>query len=185
MSTSPQLLPLRRPWWLAVIAAMLVFGFYQELAKINLNDYIQTLETHPELQTLNPHERAAFWSNQIETRIVQYYEIHEPWSAFHNMDMTQLLALKWSMSVLIILVFFGMDALFLRASDAGSLRAGLLAIYLFVGLVMLLFASFAPGEGGYSVARELLGFLQSPLPSFMLVFMRWIYLRMNGPCAIN
>jgi len=185
MSTSPQLLPLRRPWWLAIIAAMLVFGFYQELVKINLNDYIKTLEAHPELESWNPQERAAFWENQIEPRIVQYYEIHTPWSAFHSMDMTELLALKWSMAVLIIVVFFSMDALFLRASDAWSLRTGLLAIYLFVGLVMLLFAAFAPGDGGYSVARELLGFLQSPLPSFMLVFMRWIYLRVNGPRAIN
>lgn len=174
------LLPTKRPWWVLVIAAMLVFGFYQELAKININDYITTLESHPELIPLDPAGRAAYWSSSVQPRIVQYYEIHQPWSLFHRLDMRELWALKWGLAVGIVFVFFSMDALFLRVTGAWSLRGGLVGVYLFAGAVMLLFALFAPGAAGYDVARELLGFLQSPLPSFMLVFARWLYLRKTG-----
>jgi len=167
------LLPWRRPWWLGVIAAMLVFGFYQELVKINLNDYIVTLQQHPELASAGPTERAAFWAQEVPPRIIQYYEIHEPWTAFHEMSLQTLFALKWALAVLIVVIFFSLDALFLRTADAWALRGGLVGVYLMTGLMMLLFAAFAPGDGGYAVARELLGFLQSPLPSFMLVFARW------------
>lgn len=160
-----------------VIAAMLVFGFYQELAKININDYIATLEAHPELIPLDPDGRAAYWHASVPPRVVQYYEIHRPWSLFHHLDMRELWALKWGLAVAIVLVFFSMDALFLRAAGAWALRGGLVGVYLFAGGVMLLFTLFAPGAAGYDVARELLGFLQSPLPSFMLVFARWLFNR--------
>lgn len=184
MTASPSspatLLPTKRPWWILVIAAMLVFGFYQELTKININDYITTLEAHPELIPLDPAGRAAYWNASVPPRIVQYYEIHRPWPLFHHLNMRQLWALKWGIAVGIILVFFSMDALFLRVAGAWALRGGLVGVYLFAGAVMLLFAAFAPGAAGYDVARELLGFLQSPLPSFMLVFARWLYLRHKG-----
>jgi hypothetical protein len=171
------LLPIRRPRWVLVIAAMLVFGFGQELTKIHLNDYIDTLEAHPELQPLSPAERAAYWAAAVPPRVVQYYEIHAPWPIFHTLDLATLWAIKWTLAVAILLVFFAMDAWFLRVTGAWSLRKGLVGVYVFVGAVMSLFAAFAPGEAGYAVARELLGFLQSPLPSFMLVFARWFFRR--------
>ena len=149
--TTP-LLPIRRPWWLLVIAAMLVFGVEQELAKIHLNDYIDTLEAHPELQAMSPAERATYWDAAVPPRVVQSYEIHAPWPIFHTLDLAILWAIKWSLAVSIVLVFFAMDAWFLRVTGAWSLRKGLVGVYAFMGAVMSLFAAFAPGEAGYAVA---------------------------------
>ena len=36
-STHKPILPRRRPLWIVVLAGMLVFGFYQERAKVQLN----------------------------------------------------------------------------------------------------------------------------------------------------
>ena len=41
------MLPRRRPLWLLVLAVMLVFGFYQEKAKIQLNHYVEVLQQNP------------------------------------------------------------------------------------------------------------------------------------------
>lgn len=182
MGTDRQpLLPLRRPWWVLVIGAMLVFGFYQELAKLHLNDYLSTLADHPKLDDASPAERAAFWAQSVPPRIVNYYEITEPWPVFHHMSFTTLRLLKWLLGAGILALFFTLDALFLRVTGNGDLRTALLGVYAFVGTLMLVIAALAPGSAGYDVARELLGFLQSPLPSFMLVFVRWMLARMQQP----
>ena len=39
MSDLQPLLPRRNPWWIAVLLAMVVFGYVQEDAKIKLNHY--------------------------------------------------------------------------------------------------------------------------------------------------
>ena len=43
--THKPILPRRRPLWIVVLAGMLVFGFYQERAKVQLNHYAHVL--HP------------------------------------------------------------------------------------------------------------------------------------------
>lgn len=168
---------MRKPWWLAVMATMLVVGFYQELAKIQLNDYLQTLAENPQLDAMTAEDRAQFWEASVAPRVVNYYEIHEPWPLFHHASLKTLRALKWALAVGIVALFFSLDALFLRVAAAWDLRGSLVVVYAMAGVVMALFAVMAPGEAGYAVARELLGFLQSPLPSFMLVFIRWLAAR--------
>ena len=56
---TPSLLPIKRPWWVLVTAAMLVSGFKVEEAKINLNDYLGTLEAHPEWEAAGACTRFA------------------------------------------------------------------------------------------------------------------------------
>jgi MFS superfamily sulfate permease-like transporter len=97
------------------------------------------------------------------------------------MSFTALRLLKWLLGAGILALFFTLDALFLRVTGNGDLRTALLGVYAFVGTLMLVIAALAPGSAGYDVARELLGFLQSPLPSFMLVFVRWMLARMQQP----
>ncbi len=166
---TPPLLPLKRPWWALVIAVMLVSGFQVEQAKINLNDYLWTLETHPEWEAAGPAERAAIWAER-PARVVNHYEITEPWAVFHTMSLREIVALKWALGIGSVLLFFGLDALFLRAAGRWELRRALTGVYALVGVLVLGTAAL---DGGYDVARELLGFLQSPLPSFLLVFARW------------
>ena len=169
------MLPLRRPFWMLVLIAMLGFGFLLEGAKIHINDYLAALEAHPEWVPLPPEARAEAWKAHVPPRVVNYYEITAPAEVFHRLDPPALWILKWTLAVVGLVLFFLLDALFLRVTGAWNVRSALLALYALVGLLMAAFAAFAPGDAGYAVARELLGFLQSPLPSLLLVFFHWAF----------
>ncbi len=80
--------------------------------------------------------------------------------------------------------FFALDALFLRAAGVGDRWKLLLMMYAASGGVVALFW-VVDGRGGaeapgYNVAREVLGFLQSPMPSLMLVLLPWLRDRALG-----
>ena len=85
---------------------------------------------------------------------------------------------KWGLMVAIVLGFFVLDALFLRAAGVGERWRLLMLIYAASGLVTAVFWALdgqaGQSEAGYNVAREVLGFLQSPLPSLMLVLLPWL-----------
>ncbi|MCH1575211.1 MAG: hypothetical protein L7S67_02985, partial [Flavobacteriales bacterium] len=86
--------------------------------------------------------------------------------------------------VAILLGFFSLDALFLRAAGVGGRWKLLLMIYAASGFVVAVFW-VVDGRGGaeapgYNVAREVLGFLQSPMPSLMLVLLPWLRDRALG-----
>ena len=158
----------RRPWWLMVLGAMLGFGLLQEQSKIKVNHYIQV------------GDAARFWQDDAETRIT-WWEAHAPvgrhnfyvsrdtWPLFHGLNRTQVVTFKWGLSAVILLVFFVLDVLFLRATHVAERVPWLVLIYAtaFVPMVGLAFSS--PGDSWYALARDMLGFLQSPLPSLMVV----------------
>ena len=108
---SKPMLPRKRPFWLLVLAVMLVFGFYQEKAKIQLNHYTQVMEANPELEAMPSEMRAQWWQNHPQPRRIHYYIMQGTWSGFHGMSRTQLGRLKWAMSLVILVVFFALDGL--------------------------------------------------------------------------
>ena len=67
------------------------------------------------------------------------------------------------------MIFFVLDVMFLRAMRAGERVPWLVLIYAVVGVPMVGLAFSSPGEAWYALARDMLGFLQSPLPSMMVV----------------
>ena len=85
---------------------------------------------------------------------------------------------KWVLMAAIVLCFFSLDALFLRAAGVADRWKELLLIYVSAGLLTAGFwfvdGQAGAGEAGYNVAREVLGFLQSPMPSLMLVLLPWL-----------
>ena len=182
MSRTPQreilsLLPRKRPWWALVILVMLTFGYYQALLKLALNQYLMVLIEHPELKAMNPEGRATSWSEYVPPKVENGYEFHEPWELFHHIPFHVLWVGKWILAFSIVGVFFSLDAWFLRVTGRWMLRGALLGVYGFVGFIMTIFLFLMPGQGGYDVASQLLMFLQSPLPSFMLVFVHWMQKR--------
>ena len=165
VSVAP-ILPWRRPTWIVILMGMLVFGFYQELAKVHLNHYIDTVVMNPEVEELGPSDRALAWEQISQPKRLQYYVIRGTWSGFHGLSLTELTALKWAMSLIILLVFFVFDGLFLKTTGHFHRWPWLVVIYGMAGLIMAAFMVGVPGKTGYSVSHEFLSFLQSPLPSF-------------------
>lgn len=173
------MLPLRRPTWLLVLAVMLVFGFYQEKAKIQLNHYAEVVQQNPELCEMSPEMRAVWWNENPQPRRIHYYIMRGTWSGFHGMSLTQLKGLKWGLSVAILLIFFALDGLFLKTTGHIERWPWLVVMYGLAGGVIAVFIAVVPGKSGYGVAHEFLAFLQSPLPSLFIVLVPSLLERMQ------
>ena len=183
------LFPMRRPWWVVVLLGMILFGYIQEDAKVKLNHYIAIGEQFTDFYEYGREEcegeaqcmyekRKAWWDDYSPLCRASASPNRETFSVFHWWGAQEMLRAKWVLMVLIVLGFFLLDALFLKASGVGDRWRLLLMVYATSGLVVAAFYLFdgrgGAEEAGYNVAREVLGFLQSPLPSLMLVVMPWL-----------
>lgn len=173
------MLPRRRPFWVVVLAVMLVFGFYQEKAKIQLNHYTQVMEQYPEFANFSKEMRAQWWAENPQPLRIHYYIMRGTWVGFHGMTLAQLKRLKWGLSVLILLAFFALDGLFLKTTGHIDRWPWLIVMYGLSGTIMAIFITLVPGRSGYGVAHEFLAFLQSPLPSLFIVLVPSLIERMQ------
>ena len=186
---SRTLLPMRRPWWLLVLGAMVAFGYVQEDVKIKLNHYMAVGDRYLDFYTLEGAEcewkprcmyfaRKDWWDQFAPTSHNNFYVTRDTFDVFHWWDEAQLVRAKWGIMVASVLVFFLLDALFLRAAGVGERWKLLMLIYAASALTVALFWVFdgrgGAEDSGYNVAREVLGFLQSPMPSLMLVVLPWL-----------
>ena len=183
------LLPVKRPWWAAVLLAMVVFGYLQEDAKIKLNHYMAVGERYSDFYTYKYEEcdwdaqcmydaRKDWWDRFAPMSRNNFYVTRDTFEVFHGWGREEMARAKWGLMVVIVMCFFALDALFLRAAGVGDRWRILLLIYGASGLVVALFWAVdgrgGADDAGYSVAREVLGFLQSPMPSLMLVLLPWL-----------
>lgn len=174
------ILPRRRPLWALVLMGMLVFGFYQERAKIQLNHYIQVLEANPGVVEMSPELREKWWDVNPQPKRIHYYIMEGTWNGFHRYSLPELGRMKWALSIGILIVFFGLDALFLRTTGHFDRWPWLIVMYAIAGTIMACFLLLVRGKAGYSVAHEFLAFLQSPLPSLLIVLVPSLFERMRA-----
>lgn len=122
---------------------------------------------------------AAFEEERIKNP-GRYAEVHE--EAAHILDSwtrSEIVALDYALVFVFMLVFFSLDAMFLRVCNARAQLPFLKLIYLVVGTtlgVMVILKQFLPNV--WDLDGGLLPFLMSPLPSFLLVLFPWM-LRKN------
>ena len=148
---------------IALLILMLAFGYVQENAKVRLNSYRAVADHSAGFYALSSEDRNSF------TRTIDVPNF------IHKLSKPSLVKLKWVLSASILLIFFLLDALFLKVSalpGAPSSAPWLVLIYIGVSIPMFsfLFLSPGPNSSSYAVSRELLGFLQSPLPSLLLAY---------------
>ena len=183
------MLPWKRPWWALVLAAMIGFGYVQEDTKVKLNHYMQVGDRYADFydyghedcewdRTCMIEKRKSWWEGYAPLCRANYAYTRDTYGVFHGWGRAEMVRAKWGLMVAIVLCFFALDALFLRAAGVAGRWKLLLLIYGAAGLVTALFW-FVDGqagaeEAGYNVAREVLGFLQSPMPSLMLVLLPWL-----------
>ena len=167
----------RKPWWLVVLGLMLGFGLVQEQSKIKVNHYLQVGDAE-QFWDQDAQERESWWQASAPAGRQNFYVSRETWTVFHSFSRGQLVAFKWGLSGLILLVFFILDVLLLRATGVAERVPWLVVIYVTAGIPMLGLGFSSPGEAWYALARDMLGFLQSPLPSVMVVLVPWFLDRM-------
>ena len=128
--------------------------------------------------------RKDWWDQFSPTSYNNFYVTRKTFDAFHWWDREELVRFKWGLMAGIVLGFFLLDALFLKAAGVGDRWKLLVLIYAVSGLLVLVFYLLDGRAGeedpGYTVAREVLGFLQSPMPSLMLVLLPWLRERALG-----
>lgn len=189
LKTSIPLLSVKRPWWALILVAMIGFGFLQEDAKVKLNHYLEVGDYYADFYDLGHEEcdwnkdcmiewRKLWWDGFSPYCRTSMSHTRDTFEVFHGWGRTEMVRAKWGLMAAIVLCFFVLDALFLRAAGVGERWKLLMLIYAASGVVTALFwlldGQAGETEAGYNVAREVLGFLQSPLPSLMLVLLPWL-----------
>ena len=167
-----------RPWWALVLLAMLGFGLLQEQSKIKVNHYLKVGDEAGFWED-ESSMREAWWTSHAPVGRHNFYVSRDTWPFFHGLSRGELVAFKWALSGAILLIFFVLDVLFLRTTGVGDRVPWLVLIYLVASVPMVGLAFSRPGEPWYALARDMLGFLQSPLPSVMVLTIPWFLDRLG------
>ena len=170
----------RMPWWVVVLVAMLGFGFLQEQAKIKVNHYLRVGDAQ-QFWDNDALARTTWWDAHAPLGRHNFYVSRATWPLFHGLTRAQLLAFKWGLSAAILIIFFVLDVFFLRAAGVTERVPWLVMIYVTASIPMVGLGFSTPGEPWYALARDMLGFLQSPLPSVMVVLVPWFLQRITSP----
>lgn len=170
-----------QPFWKAgfVLVLLLGFGYVQEGAKVRLNHYIEVAESHPDFAMSSPDIRSRWWAIHAPAATDGLFTTRSTFSLLHRLTIGDLVRFKWLLSAVIVGVFFALDLALLWTLGVFRRRRSLAFLYIITGAVVLAFYALDRGEGGpgYHVSREALGFLQSPLPSLLLVFIPALHSR--------
>ena len=170
------------PWWLPVLLAMLAFGLLQEQSKVKVNHYLNVGDEAGFWEDEST-EREAWWNGNAPVGRHKMYVSRQTWTFFHGLSRGELVAFKWILSGVILLIFFALDVLFLRTTGAKHRVPWLILIYFVVSVPMMGLVLSTPGAAWYALARDMLGFLQSPLPSVMVLTIPWFLDRLGSTPA--
>ena len=85
------------------------------------------------------------------------------------------------LSAAILIIFFVLDVFFARGGRHGARSMARHDLHVTASIPMVGLGFSTPGEPWYALARDMLGFLQSPLPSVMVVLVPWFLQRMTSP----
>lgn len=171
---------------LFLVPLMLGMLFLQETAKLDVNFYLDMVGGNSAFFEMPPEERSnALNEMRKQWPLLDYYAHHKEWKLLHHLSQSQLKASKWVLAIGLILVHFGLNAafvrIFLRALKPVKTLAAVTLAAVFVSGMLLAVGKFSGmGEAGYNVAREFLGFTQSPFPAFLIVFATLVFQRIKG-----
>jgi hypothetical protein len=167
---------------LLVFSLLVLSGFVQERWKVAINFYLDQGDRIPGFYEMIPEERreALQTTKKSFNRPHDYYYSHETPALLCRADRKQAVWVKWGLAILLLLYSALFNALFIRLwFGAAQYVRWLLRMY---GIA--LFLAFA-GNGilrctgltdiAYLFSREILGALQSALPSMLLLPGIWLY----------
>lgn len=166
-----------RKWLLriAVVLFFIVIGFLQEWVKVNVNWFIDHLPYVPNYDSLSAEDRLAALSVLNYDAPYDYYYSHTTIESLANLTTGRLVLLKHAIALGLAALYFGLNMLvFKRILRKPELNK--ILVYIYIGISFIVAAFFGyyflveQYSAVYNVGRELLGFLQSPLP-LVVVFL--------------
>lgn len=159
---------------LGLVIVLISCGFLQERIKVNVNFVLERSESIPDFYNLPAEERIALLSPIKSSSNFDYYYSHESLDFVYHCTHTQLTLLKWIITVTSILLFtvldlgifwwFGVERhlykyYFLLSGFLLSLGGSIYVIGILTKQLPIL----------YPISRGILGILQSPVLSLILV----------------
>ena len=149
---------------MALLVAMIWLGWKQDQMKVEINHYIST------------GDQLGWWGAEpsAPTRAAQWEVVSQAsFNWIHSASRQQMSALKWGFSAAVLFLFLLLDVAFLKAWGVAHRWPMLLSMYALSLIPMTGLALSEEGAPWYTLGRACLGFLQSPLPSAMVVALPW------------
>lgn len=157
-----------------VVTVMILFGYYQENVKVAMNYRIALSEKYPWLDELPPHEKAVEADKLTPDTTIDYYYGHERIFWLNRFSLHELRSLKWGLTVAFtgaFLLLNGLLAVVMSQDIAGMVkRLALFYALLFCSALLVYLSGRLVGfpVEAYNVSRKMVGFLQSPMPFFVI-----------------
>lgn len=157
-----------------VVAAALVFGFFQERVKVELNFVAEHAVKISGYDQMSFEQRASSLQNFRKYHPFDYYYSHDELPVLLHFSMRELSIVKWGLALFFLIVNGAMVILcFNWWVGNTNLTKTIIAMYfLFLILAVLVYlATKMVGleHKGYGFARKILGALQSPVPLMILI----------------
>jgi hypothetical protein len=158
----------------AVLVIMVLFGYYQENVKVALNYRIALSEKYPWLDQMPGEQKASEAEKLTPVTTIDYYYGHERISWLNHFSLPRLRQLKWFLTLVFTAVFLLLNGALARATatDKAGIWKRLLVFYGMIFSAALAFYALGVGFGfpteAYNVSRKMVGFLQSPMPFFVI-----------------
>jgi hypothetical protein len=179
-----------REWILRVMVVVIFIavGFFQEWLKVNINWFIDHIAYVPNYNALSPADRLEELAKMSYNAPYDYYYSHSTISQLASFTSKQLSVLKYGIAVTLVVVYFMLNRFTIqRILRREGLTVFLRYIYICIAATVALFFGmyflWKPEIAMYNVGRELLGFLQSPMPVIVLYLSSLFFLKNDNTTA--
>jgi len=152
------------------VIATLATGLFQERLKVSINFSLNKANLIAGYDSMGPEGRMEAVSKFKTHKPYDYYYNHDTVDMIYLLKVKELSTLKWGVTIFFVLIHFGLGLFLIKMLDLSIVRWFVLAyIFSFASAALVYGAGWVVGLDSYSLARRVVGFLQSPLPVIVLV----------------
>jgi hypothetical protein len=166
-----------------LVAIFLSLGFAQEWVKVNLNWVLDHAVNLPGYDQLTTDEKRSSLEVFRYNAPYDYYYSHGRIPYFESLSVSELSKWKWGLAFMLVCVYGALNvfsAYWLNYKDLVVYIIGItLAALCLVVLLTVIYTYIYTSASLYNVSRELLGFVQSPMPIILVLFGALIRKRMQ------
>lgn len=163
---------MKRLKWLILILIFIVFGFFQEQVKVNVNFILENGGKIEGFYNLGMTERTLLINEAKNKNPFDYYHSHTTIPYFNVLSENGLKIAKWVLTVVFVVIFFFLNikALSWIIHDGRFKRWLAFTYVISFGAALGIFALgylFGHHDLFYNISRKMVGALQSPVPAMM------------------
>jgi hypothetical protein len=169
---------------IGIVFAGLMIGALQENWKIDINYILEWSAYVPNYESLSVQDRTQALKSCHPYMPYDYYFNHQSNDWILQMELRQLIQLKWVLTFLFVGVFLVINWLLLLSFKPPVrflhlLWMAYLATFCFSALAFAISRVLGFANQGYAFVRELIGGLQSMVPGVILCMGYLVYLNVN------